>query len=798
MKKLHVFSLLALGGALALSSCNNSNRVTPTHATDLLSFLEARHVDVSNINLDWASRLKPAEGVEILKTEIYDTFEHYDDNGKLSLAVPYFYIDFKGDLLDYICDGLEAAEFTVTHIGENENGYEEAHDKDKLFDVYVKYNAADVAKSVEENTEFTLYVSNDYKAYYGDPDAGKTFYDVTSWPTEEITAFLATRGVANFIVPSIELTEADFDKVYSTDGSDGYIPTFAIQLNGDFAAAIASALITASWSVPTEASFYGYECFDPNELVELDYLVEEGKTYINIYAYEDVYDEDDPEEEGITHYDNISSWPSDIISAFLATRSVTTVTVPGFTFDATKVLDCYTSDGSDDYAPMFFIGFSSDYSEDIKEALIGASWNVPETPTEYGFECLDPTGLVELDYLFNETSELPFTICIYAFADIDEGGEIDPPGEDVPYDWPATAISSFLEGRGVTGVTVPNISLMTSEVVKAYLDEGDEDVSPSYNVVLKNDRSEDMIAALTAASWVDHSADYNNVLGCYVDPDNLVEIDFMMSTEFCISVYAVADLHPGGEDTPTTVDWPTEEIASFLEGRGVTGVTVPGFELNSAEIISMEIDPGDDQYSPCYYIVLSTDHSSDMLKALQDAQWEYGTTETEYGFENFDPEHKVELDYSYSDEGGFCIYIYAYADVVTELFEVTENDDGTKTVTLSYYAKYADAEALEDEEESTTGVKIDVDKGSNSNVPKYYETGEAGRFYGGNTITITSPTTITKIEFEFGSGDGSNEITANKGSYSEGVWTGSATSVTFTIGGTKGHRRISTIAVTIA
>ncbi len=95
-------------------------------------------------------------------------------------------------------------------------------------------------------------------------------------------------------------------------------------------------------------------------------------------------------------------------------------------------------------------------------------------------------------------------------------------------------------------------------------------------------------------------------------------------------------------------------------------------------------------------------------------------------------------------------------------------------------------------------VTITFDKGTNKNGPKYYNTGTAVRVYGDNNFTVSSSKTITAIKFTFSSGEGSNEISADKGSYSDGTWTGSATSVKFTVGGTSGHRRIKTIAVTFA
>ena len=90
-------------------------------------------------------------------------------------------------------------------------------------------------------------------------------------------------------------------------------------------------------------------------------------------------------------------------------------------------------------------------------------------------------------------------------------------------------------------------------------------------------------------------------------------------------------------------------------------------------------------------------------------------------------------------------------------------------------------------------------KGTNSNAPKYYTTGNAVRFYPGNTMTITSTEgNIVSIVLTFGSGDGNCTITPNTGTYdsSQKTWTGSASEVVFTIGGSSGHRRVAGITVT--
>lgn len=94
-------------------------------------------------------------------------------------------------------------------------------------------------------------------------------------------------------------------------------------------------------------------------------------------------------------------------------------------------------------------------------------------------------------------------------------------------------------------------------------------------------------------------------------------------------------------------------------------------------------------------------------------------------------------------------------------------------------------------------VSATFNKGTNSNAPKYYTSGSAIRCYGGNNFVFsTASGNITEIVINFGNSDGSNEITTNVGTYSNGTWTGEAEEITFTIGGTTGNRRIAGFNVT--
>ncbi len=130
---------------------------------------------------------------------------------------------------------------------------------------------------------------------------------------------------------------------------------------------------------------------------------------------------------------------------------------------------------------------------------------------------------------------------------------------------------------------------------------------------------------------------------------------------------------------------------------------------------------------------------------------------------------------------------------LTALLTFTVSWAGVETITFSTQG-YTNGAAIETV--NGTNFTLSFDKGTNSNAPKYYTSGSAIRVYGGNTMTVTSAKTITEIVITFGTGDGSNTISTNVGSYNNGTWTGSTSSVTFTVGGSSGNRRFAAVTVT--
>ena len=87
-------------------------------------------------------------------------------------------------------------------------------------------------------------------------------------------------------------------------------------------------------------------------------------------------------------------------------------------------------------------------------------------------------------------------------------------------------------------------------------------------------------------------------------------------------------------------------------------------------------------------------------------------------------------------------------------------------------------------------------KGNGSTQPQYYTNGSAVRWYGNNTLEIiASNATISSIEITYTQKN--KEVTADVGTYNHatGTWTGSASSVTFTVESGTGHNRVSALKV---
>lgn len=129
----------------------------------------------------------------------------------------------------------------------------------------------------------------------------------------------------------------------------------------------------------------------------------------------------------------------------------------------------------------------------------------------------------------------------------------------------------------------------------------------------------------------------------------------------------------------------------------------------------------------------------------------------------------------------------------------TQNSSGTETEDIEKSIKFAEAEYANGDDVTTVSMDnctLIFDKGTGTNAPKYYTSGEAVRCYKNNTLTISSEYSITNIVISTASSY-AGTISADVGTYSGGTWTGSSKSITLTHSPSDNSQwRITAITVT--
>lgn len=114
--------------------------------------------------------------------------------------------------------------------------------------------------------------------------------------------------------------------------------------------------------------------------------------------------------------------------------------------------------------------------------------------------------------------------------------------------------------------------------------------------------------------------------------------------------------------------------------------------------------------------------------------------------------------------------------------------------TITFSNLYSSNTVLDGVAIQGTNCTLTFNKRSGGTATQYYTNGSAVRWYGGGTLKVSSGKTMTKIEITFT--QTANSISADKGTYNSGTWTGSETEVNFTQSGTSGQCRISSITIT--
>lgn len=130
------------------------------------------------------------------------------------------------------------------------------------------------------------------------------------------------------------------------------------------------------------------------------------------------------------------------------------------------------------------------------------------------------------------------------------------------------------------------------------------------------------------------------------------------------------------------------------------------------------------------------------------------------------------------------------------VFAHEEQGQGQGEVTATASFTTADGYKRGDKPTSAQAGKVTIkfDKGTNKNETAFFT---EIRSYGGSTITL-SGATMSRVEFVLGPNDKGNALKPNVGKMDATglVWTGSASSIVFTVDGDSGYRGLSAIRVT--
>ncbi len=128
------------------------------------------------------------------------------------------------------------------------------------------------------------------------------------------------------------------------------------------------------------------------------------------------------------------------------------------------------------------------------------------------------------------------------------------------------------------------------------------------------------------------------------------------------------------------------------------------------------------------------------------------------------------------------------------VYKHTETSGGSSTSTF-----VAASQGWGDSENADTknidNVTYSFAQNTGTNPPKYYNSGTSVRFYQNNSLTISSSSTITAIEFSYSQSE-FVQASVSTGTVTDGNWSGSATSVTFTNKNST-QVRVSQIVVTM-
>ena len=238
---------------------------------------------------------------------------------------------------------------------------------------------------------------------------------------------------------------------------------------------------------------------------------------------------------------------------------------------------------------------------------------------------------------------------------------------------------AFLKSRGVEGVSIKFIeelnedNVVDAEVIDDFYESWGGIMPPEYYLATKTSITESAAKSLEKDGWtVTLDEDYGEY--CAIDSKNLVEIyfyDSLFGGGTDVIVNTVKDIKEAEEmNKPIELKDGTiaEQIAEFLEYRGVTGVNIPYVSsIGDNDVVAIEYNVKGSVLSyPFYWFALAGDREEAAKAAFIEAGWTVPEEKSEYGYECVDPSSKVEIDFYFYNEEDRNAWIAEYVEYYEE------------------------------------------------------------------------------------------------------------------------------------
>lgn len=218
----------------------------------------------------------------------------------------------------------------------------------------------------------------------------------TEWPAEEVAALLETVSFGDTLQDSIPAYQAENTsyEVYTSYGMG--VTCYVGEENQDSAiTAYGALLLENKYTYDEQTKLYTSE---HNEIAIELWKGTDGAINIEISRV--------LAEGFIARH----------LTNFMTARGVTGVTLPDFSsLEQYALSENGNFDFDGYYYPMYQVVFSGDITEQVFAAMTTAGWDVPTTAGDYGYECFDATGALEIDVKVNSSGNT--TITAYSYAD---------------------------------------------------------------------------------------------------------------------------------------------------------------------------------------------------------------------------------------------------------------------------------------------------------------------------------------------------------------------------------------------